>query len=210
MAKGIKSKGLFITFEGSEGVGKSTQIELALRYLQSHKRSVVFLREPGGVKISEAIRDILLDVKSKGMADECEMLLYMAARAQLVKEKIAPALSRGKIVLCDRFLDSTVAYQGYGNGIDLAMIRKVGAFVTQGFLPDLTFVLDIEAKKGLARIKRTKDRIESRALSYHDKVRQGYLAIAKKEPGRVKIVPVDRDPQVIHEDIQKHLDVVLR
>jgi dTMP kinase len=203
-------KSLFITFEGSEGSGKSTQIELALRYLRSRKKKVVFLREPGGVKISESIRNILLDVKNKKMSDECEMLLYMAARGQLVKEKIMPALSEGKIVLCDRYLDSTLAYQGYGNGVDLKIIKAVGDFVTHGLIPDLTFVLDLEAKKGLGRIKRAKDRIELRALSYHERVRQGYLAIAKKEPRRVKIVPVDRDPAMIHEDVKRYLDILLK
>ena len=125
-------KGKFITFEGSEGSGKSTQIELAQQYLESKGEDVLILREPGGVEISERIRDILLDTNTTDMSDECETLLYMAARAQLVKEVIIPALSDGKVILCDRFLDSTVAYQGYGSSVDIEMINNIGKFVTQG------------------------------------------------------------------------------
>ena len=131
-------KGKFITFEGSEGSGKSTQIELVCRYLKRKRRKVLFLREPGATKIGEQIRRILLDVGSAGMSDECETLLYMAARAQLVREKIVPALRKGKVVLCDRFLDSTLAYQGYGNGVDIGWIKKLGRFATGGVTPDLT------------------------------------------------------------------------
>jgi len=132
--------GKFITFEGSEGSGKSTQIDLAKQYLESKGKDVLFVREPGGVKISEAIRNILLDPATKDMSDECETLLYMAARAQLVEEIIIPALNSGKVIVCDRFLDSTVAYQGYGNGVDIEKIKKIGKFVTQGFDPPLNSI----------------------------------------------------------------------
>lgn len=181
-------RGKFITFEGSEGSGKSTQAKLLCRYLKEKHKKVLHIREPGGVIISELIRKILLDVKNKKMTKECEMLLYMAARAQLVEEVIAPALKKGVIVVCDRFLDSTVAYQGYGCGMDIGLIRKVGQFVTRGFNPDLTFLLDVGAKKGLQRAGKFKDRIESRSLGYHNRVRQGYLAIARQESGRVKLI----------------------
>ena len=124
MAVGMKGK--LITFEGSEGSGKSTQIDLIRRYLITRKRTVFFVREPGGVKISEKIRDILLDAGNTAMGDECETLLYMAARAQLVAEAVIPALKKGRVVLCDRFLDSTVAYQGYGSGVDLRFINGAG------------------------------------------------------------------------------------
>ncbi|MDP8213006.1 MAG: dTMP kinase [Candidatus Zapsychrus exili] len=207
MAKAIKGK--FITFEGSEGSGKSTQIKLLQKYLKSHKKSIVFLREPGGAKISEKIRKILLDVNNKEMSDECETLLYMAARAQLVYEKILPALKEGKIVLCDRFLDSTLAYQGYGNGVDISMIKKIGVFATKEVTPDLTFVFDIEAKKGLARINGEKDRIEKREISYHNKVRNGFLDIAHKESKRVKVICSDKAKGDIHTIIVKYIEKLL-
>ncbi len=193
-------KGTFITFEGSEGSGKSTQIKLVRAYLKVKKQPILFVREPGGVKISEKIRNILLDVKSVKMSDECETLLYMAARAQLVEEVIAPALKKGKIVLCDRFLDSTVAYQGYGNGVDVTTIKKIGQFATQGIRPDITFFFDIDAKKGLSRISRKKDRIERRAIPYHSRVRRGYIKIARQEPGRVKLIDGSKSKEEIRSE----------
>ena len=204
-------KGKFITFEGSEGSGKSTQIALIHHYLKKTKKPLLFVREPGGVKISEKIRHILLDVKNKDMAAECETLLYMAARAQLVHEVIAPALKQGKIVLCDRFLDSTVVYQGYGCGVDLKVIKGIGRFATRAVTPDLTFVFDIDTRKGLSRIKRPKDRIERRAVSYHNKVRRGYHDLARKEPKRVKMIQVNRgrSKEDIHEEVRKFVDLLL-
>ena len=202
-------KGRFITFEGSEGSGKSTQIELIRRYLERKGRSVIFVREPGGVVISEKIREILLSIDHKAMSNECETLLYMAARAQLVAEVIAPALKKGKIVLCDRFLDSTIVYQGYGHGIDLKFIKAIGRFATKGINPDLTFIFDIDAKKGLARINRAKDRIEQRTISYHNKVRNGYLAIARQEPRRIKVIRVDKTREEIHLLVRRYVDQLI-
>jgi dTMP kinase len=203
-------KGTFITFEGSEGSGKSTQIELVRRYLKKKRKPVLFVREPGGVTISEKVREILLDVRNVKMGDECETLLYMAARAQLVKEVIVPALNKGQIVLCDRFLDSTLAYQGYGNGVDLAVIRAIGRFATQDIRPDITFFFDIDVRQGLSRINRKKDRIERRAIEYHNKVRRGYLAIARREPGRVKIIDANQSKEDIYKAVQEHVDRLLR
>lgn len=200
-------RGKFITFEGSEGSGKSTQIKLVHAYLRKKKKPILFVREPGGVKISEKIRNILLDVKNTKMGDECETLLYMAARAQLVEEVIVPALKKGKIVLCDRFLDSTVAYQGYGNGVNVEAIKKIGRFAIQRIQPDITFFFDIDAKKGLSRIKgRTKDRIERRAISYHNRVRKGYSQIARKNSGRVKLIDGNKSKEEIYQAVQKHID----
>ena len=204
-----KRKGLFITFEGSEGSGKSTQIKLVRRYLEKKGARVLFLREPGGTKISEKIRRILLDVGSAGMGDECETLLYMAARAQLVKETIAPALKKGMIVLCDRFLDSTLAYQGYGSGVSIEWIKKICGFATRGICPDLTFFFDIDAQEGLKRIQRAKDRIEQRALAYHERVRQGYLKLARREPARIKVIQGSKDKDEIHWIVRKHMDGLL-
>ena len=203
-------RGKLITFEGSDGSGKSTQIQMLRDHLKKKKKPVLFVREPGGVKISETIRSILLDVKNTKMGDECETLLYMAARAQLVEEVVIPALKKGKIVLCDRFLDSTVAYQGYGNGIDVAAIKKIGRFATQDIQPDITFFFDIDVQKGLARIKRKKDRIERRAVSYHNKVCKGYAAIARSEPRRVKLIDASQSKEEIYRIVQAHVDRLLK
>ena len=208
MAMGLK--GTFITFEGSEGSGKSTQAGLVLEYLKAKKLPVMLLREPGGVKIAEAIRQVLLDVANAGMGDECETLLYMAARAQMVKETLEPALAAGKVVLCDRFLDSTVAYQGFGNGVDVKLIRQLGAFATKGIQPDLTLLFDIDPHKGLGRTNANKDRIELRSLDYHNRVREGYLALAKEDPRRVKIVAVDADKDAIFKRVRKHIDGIIK
>ena len=205
----VGMKGKFITFEGAEGSGKSTQSRMAADYLQAQGKKVLFIREPGGVKISEAIRRILLDVESEGMTKECETLLYMAARSQLVAEVIAPALKKGTIVLCDRFLDSTVVYQGYGCGVDIKFIKQVGKFATQGIAPDLTFLFDIETKKGLSRKGAVKDRIEQRSLQYHNRVRQGYLKLAHQEPRRIKKIVVDREREAIFQVVKKHIDQLL-
>ena len=184
-------KGKFITFEGSEGCGKSTQSKLLYEYLKKEGVRAIYLREPGGVKISEKIRDILLDAKNNYMAPECEMLLYMAARAQIVSEVIKPALKQNKIIVCDRFLDSTLVYQGYGLGMDIDFIKRVGCFVTAGLKPDLTIFLDLAVKKGLRYRKSCKDRIERRPFKYHLRVRNGYLKLAKQEPGRIRVVKVE-------------------
>ncbi|VAX35626.1 Thymidylate kinase [hydrothermal vent metagenome] len=203
-------KGVLITFEGSEGSGKSTQIVLIQKYLEKNKKKVLFVREPGGVKISEKIRRILLDVENKKMGDSCETLLYMAARAQLVEEIILPALKKGMIVLSDRFLDSTLAYQGYGNGVDIQLIKNIGKIATQGITPDLTFIFDLDVKEGFARLNRAKDRIEQRTMAYHNRVRQGYLAIASQEPKRVKVIKVNRTKEEIHEDVCQWVEKVLK
>ncbi len=198
-------KGIFITFEGSEGCGKSTQSGLAYNYLKRKNRKVLYLREPGGTAISEKIRNILLDSGNRSMIAECEMLLYMAARAQVVRQVIEPALSRGFIVISDRFLDSTLVYQGYALGMDIGTIRRIGNFVTGGLKPDLTILMDLPAEKGLERCGRRKDRIEERPLAYHRRVRDGYLKLARRDPRRIKIIKVDRDKAVTQENIRKLL-----
>jgi dTMP kinase len=202
-------KGKFITLEGSEGSGKSTQSALILAYLESKKLPVMLLREPGGVEISEKIRKILLDVKNTGLGDEAETLLYMAARAQMVKEVLRPALDRGTIVLCDRFLDSTIAYQGWGNKVDVTAIENIGKFAVGGIQPDLTLLFDIDTKQGLSRTNAKKDRIELRSLAYHQRVRQGYLDLAAKHPKRIKVIPVDAPKEVIFERVKTYIDKVI-
>jgi dTMP kinase len=203
-------KGKFITFEGSEGSGKSTHAKLLADYLQKKRFSVVLLREPGGTRISEQIRKIILDPKNKSMSDICEVLLYTAARIQIVKEVIKPAIEKGRIVICDRFLDSTIVYQGFGGGIDINLIKKLGKFATLGIKPDLTFLLDIETKEGLRRAGKIKDRIELKSLKYHRRVRRGYLMLARREPRRIKVIQVKKNGKKQNQElIRKQIDKLL-
>jgi dTMP kinase len=202
-------KGKFITFEGSEGCGKSTQSRLLYAYLKKKGFGVVYLREPGSSEIGERIRKILLDAKNKDMNQICEMLLYMAARAQVVQDTIKPMLRKGKIVICDRFLDSTVAYQGYGLGIPQDLIRRIAKYVTQGISPDLTIFLDLPVKAGLSYRKFAQDRIEKRSFKYHARVRKGYLSIARKEPQRVKVVRVEKEKNKTQKKIRLLIERLL-
>lgn len=201
-------KGVFITFEGFEGSGKSTQIKLLKDYLKKNKYPVLVLREPGSTRVSEAIRRIILDKNNGFISDKTELLFYLAARAQLVEEKIVPALRNGVIVLCDRFQDATVAYQGYGLGLDRKFINQLGAFVTGGLTADLTVLLDIDVREGLRRAGKNKDRIEQRSFDYHLRVRKGYLKIAQSSPRRVKVVKV-KDIQETHQEIRRLVDKLL-
>ena len=181
-------RGKFITLEGPEGSGKSTQGRLLVAYLKSRGKKAMFLREPGGTRIGEKLRRILLDDSHKSISALCEMLLYMAARAQLVHEVIKPALAKGYFVVCDRFLDSTIVYQGWGLGVDLCLIERLGNFIISEVKPDLTVFLDVGARRGLAACGKKLDRIEQRPLAYHQRVRRGYLRLAAKFPRRIKIV----------------------
>lgn len=200
-------KGYFITFEGAEGSGKSTQIRKAVAFLKKKGRSVVMLREPGGTRISEAIRAILLDKDLKEMDLVTELLLYLAARAQIVHEKIIPALRKGKVVICDRFEDSTRAYQGFGRGLSLAAIEEASRLVRGTLKPDLTFVLDIDIAKGLARGGRH-DRIEREALSFHRRVRRGFLTLAKKEPRRMVVLDTGKPIEWVSGIVRERLERV--
>lgn len=202
--------GKFITFEGSEGCGKSTQSKLLASFLKKNGFSVVHLREPGGTKISEKIRNILLDYKNKSMGANTELLLYMSARAQVVHELIKPALQKGKVVICDRFQDSTLAYQGYGLGMNIDLIKYIGNFVTEGIKPDLTIFMDLPLKDGLKHRQLTKDRIEQRSYAYHLKVRNGYLKLAAIEPKRIKIVKVEEEKALTQQNIRSLAAKLLR
>jgi len=200
-------KGYFITFEGAEGSGKSTQIRNAVAFLKKKGRSVVMLREPGGTRISEAIRNILLDKNLKEMAPVTELLLYLAARAQIVREKILPALKAGKVVISDRFEDSTMAYQGFGRKIPLKAIEEASRLVRGALKPDLTFVLDIDIVKGLARGGRH-DRIEREALSFHRRVRKGFLTLAKKESKRMVVLDTSKPAESVGQKVRERLERV--
>jgi len=178
---------MFITFEGPDGSGKSTQIRLLAERLTAAGQRVLLTREPGGTDISEQIRAVLHDLKNKAMQPRAEILLYSAARAQLVEEKVRPHLAQGGIVLSDRYADSTLAYQGYGHGLDLGALRQITAFATAGLRPDLTLLFDLDAETGLRRRQSSGcewNRLDDYALAFHQRVRAGYLELAQAEPQR--------------------------
>ena len=202
-------KGYFITFEGTEGSGKSTQIRRAALYLKRKGHDVVLFREPGSARISEAIRAVILNKKFKEMAPETELLLYLAARAQIVREKILPALKKGKVVICDRFEDSTLAYQGYGRGMSVAAIREVSKLFVRGNLrPDLVFLLNIDPASGMKRGGRH-DRMERQSLAFHQKVYQGFLDLASKEPKRYRVINARKSIETVAAEVRSALERVL-
>ena len=195
----------FITLEGIDGCGKSTQAKLLAEDLERAGYDVLLLREPGGVTISEKIRELLLDPAHAAMSDTCELLLYEAARAQLVHEVVAPALAQGRIVVCDRFYDSTTAYQGYANGMDLGAVRRANALAVGACHPDLTLVFDIDPAKAAARAAardRAQDRMEAKGLAYQERVAAGFRAIAAAESERVRLVDASRGIDAIHADVR--------
>ncbi len=197
----MKKKSYFISFEGPEGSGKSTQIKRAASFLHRRGFRVLVLREPGGTAVSEAIRSILLNKRFKEMRPETELLLYLAARSQVVRERIVPALQRGVIVICDRYEDSTMAYQGYGRRLSKAWIRSVSRLVRSNVIPKRTFLLDLPAHAGFRRIGR-RDRIERQSMAFHRKVRGGFLDLAKKNPKRFVVLEADKSVNEIAACIQ--------
>ncbi|MDQ7797425.1 MAG: dTMP kinase [Candidatus Edwardsbacteria bacterium] len=202
----IKKTGLFISFEGIEGCGKSTQAKLLESWLKAQGFKVVLTREPGGPSISEKIRRILLDNRNKGMTDLTELLLLQASRVQHLAQVIVPALKAGNVVICDRFADSSTAYQGYGRGMDLKMVNELNQFAVDGFWPQLTLVLDLPVEKGFLRAqgrRRNLDRMETQALKFHKRVRQGFKAIAKSDPQRVKLLDGSQPSEVIHAAVRQ-------
>jgi dTMP kinase len=188
-------KGIFITFEGIEGSGKSSQMAALAESLVRKGWKVLKTREPGGTKLGEKIRNLLLDALHQDMDPKAELLLYLASRVQHLKEIILPALQQGSVVLCDRFSEATLAYQGYGRGLELEKIKSLLRYATDGRKPDLTILLDVEARQGLTRIgtRTSKDRLEREQLEFYDKVRQGYLKLAEMNPRRIIIIDASRD-----------------
>lgn len=198
-------KGLFITFEGNDGSGKTTQILKLRDWFESRGREVVRLREPGGTPIGEKIRALVLDKSNHEMCDVAEMLLYAASRAQLVHEVVKPALARGAIVLCDRFVDSSVAYQGSGRQLGSAVVQDVNRPAVAGCMPNLTFFMDIDADSAMSRRNATgedADRLELQHMDFHRRVYDGYDRLAEEFPDRIRRVRVDRDPELVFEDIR--------
>ena len=183
-------QGKLITFEGCDGCGKSTQLSRLRAYLESLGVPHIFTREPGGGQISEGIREILLRGKNAEMSDECEALLFAASRAQHISDRIAPAMEEGKLVICDRYVDSSFAYQAYARGLGMEFVSKINAFALEKFLPDVTFFIDLSPEEAFARKKGAdeNDRMEQAGLAFHKKVYEGYLAVAKAYPDRVVVV----------------------
>lgn len=196
-------KGILISFEGIEGTGKTIQSRLLYEYLIKKGYEAMLTEEPGGTQIGFKIRDLLLSPENKGMKPITELLLYNASRAQHIKEVILPALSKGTVVITDRFIDSTVVYQGYGRGIDLKLINFIEGIVTEGLRPDITFLLDLDVETGLKRNRgiNKSDRLELEDLEFHRRVRDGYYEIAAKEPERIKLIDASESIEEIHNRI---------
>lgn len=207
----MKKRALFITFEGVEGCGKTTQAELLRRYLEGKGYSTVLTREPGGTPVAEELRGMLLGQKGEGLSPWAELLLYLACRAEVVDGVIRPALERGRIVICDRFSDSTVAYQGYGKGMPLEAIQTLDGWVTGGLKPDVTFLLDIPPEQGIERARKRGDgqnRFEREGMDFHRRVRAGYMELASKE-GRIRVIDGTRGVSSIHRDICGIIDSIM-
>jgi dTMP kinase len=205
------SGGFLITFEGPEGGGKSTQIRLLAKTLREQGHSVIVTREPGGTETAERIREVLLH--SNGLSDRCELLLMLAGRADHVEEQIRPALAEGKIVLCDRFVDSSAAYQGGGRGLNRSLIRTLNTFVCDNIWPDMTFLLDLDPRLGLERVGQGVlefDRIEQAGLAFHRRVRECFLELSEGEPDRFVRVAASRPIEEIQATIQQAVEDLLR
>ncbi|HTY58248.1 MAG TPA: dTMP kinase [Bacteroidota bacterium] len=198
---------MFLTFEGLDASGKTTQAQILVDALRTRGDAVVhFIREPGGTVISERLREILLDRRNLDLSDLAELFLFSASRAQLVREVIAPAIARGETVICDRFYDSTTAYQGYGRGLDLGAIATVNALATAGTVPDLTLLVDVTVDEVIRRKRAAgapADRMEGGGRQLFERVRNGYLAIAREHPDRVRVVDGMRSVDLVAADIRR-------
>lgn len=209
---------MFVTFEGVEGSGKSTQIALTESWLRGLKREVLTTRQPGGCALGLELRRILLDARNTHLDPTAELFMYLADRAQHVAEVIRPALAAGKVVLCDRYHDSTVAYQGYGRGLDVERLIHLGEMATGGLAPDITVILDLSAEEGLARAKgrnkaagacQAEGRFEALTIDFHQRVRDGFLSLAAREPGRFTVADASGVPQAVFERIRAAIEARL-
>lgn len=194
------AKGLFITFEGADGCGKTTQMNLLKDYLKDNGFDIVVTREPGGKGLGENLRKILLNYDGV-VSDRCEAFLYLADRAQNVDITVRPAVEVGKIVLCDRHIDSSVAYQGYGRMQDIEKIKELNHLATGDLKPDLTIVFDIDIETSMKRIGAQKDRMESAGVEFYNRVRNGYLQLAKQEPERIKVIDSTKSIDAVFEQV---------
>lgn len=201
-------RGRFFTFEGIDGCGKTTQLRLFARYLRRRRIPFILTREPGGTELGERIRSIVLRRASTGMDPRTEVLLLFASRAQNVAECIRPALKRGQVVLSDRFTDASLAYQGYGRGLDRHLVRQLHHFACQNLKPDMTFVIDIDPRTSVRRARRRntsarrdEGRFEQETLAFYERVRRGYRALARREPRRVKLIRGEDSVEAVHRQI---------
>lgn len=211
MAKANLKRGIFITFEGPEGCGKSTHSKLIYDYLRKHSYDCIHTREPGGTKAGEKIREILLHSDGIRIADITELFLFEAARSQIVAEIIRPALTKNRIVLCDRFNDATFSYQGYGSGLPLKPIIAMDKVATGGLRPDLTILLDIDTATGLKRAGlKGRDRMERKDAAYHRRVRRGYLKLAKADPARIRVIKVKGTIEQTQSLVRREVELVIR
>ena len=201
-------KGFFITFEGADGCGKTTQSELIQKYLEEKGYEVVWTREPGSPGLGKKIRELLLHYDDD-VAPMCEAFLFLADRAQNVAQTVKPAVDSGKIVLCDRHTDSTIAYQGYGRGEDIKKLAYLNDLATSSVKPDLTFVFDVSTEVAQTRVGSEKDRMESAGMEFHKKVRYGYLELAKQEPERIKVIDANNSIEQVFADTKKALESFL-
>ncbi len=209
--------GVFISVEGPDGAGKTTQLQMLQEKLEEHGLEAVMTREPGGTVIGEQIRKILLDPKFTEMTVICEVLLYSAARAQLVAEVIRPALLSGQVVLCDRFVDSSTVYQGYAGAEDPGRIKEINLWAVGGLLPDRTILLNIDAEAGLDRLRKKRqgsapagDRMEQKALAFHRRVQEGFLQLASQEADRFCIIDAAQDLKAVHRSIWEDVRPLLQ
>ena len=198
-------KGYFITFEGADGCGKTTQSKLVQEYLENSGYEVIWTREPGAKGLGQNIRELLLHYDGE-VAPMCEAFLFLADRAQHIEHLIKPAVNAGKIVICDRHTDSTIAYQGYGRGEDIKQLKYLNSLATGDIKPDLTFVFDVSTEVAQKRVGDEKDRMESAGMEFHKKVRYGYLEIAKQEPDRVKVIDANNGIDKVFEDTKRVLN----
>lgn len=201
-------KGLFITIEGPDGAGKSTQIELLKKYFQEQDKDIVITREPGGTEISEKIRNIILDNKNTAMADTTEALLYAASRAQHVHQKIIPALKEGKVVICDRFVHSSLVYQGIGRGLGVEEVKAINDFAIEGIKPDVTLFFDISPETALKRKTNNNlgDRLENEKVDFHQRVYKGYKSLIEKYPEEFTIINANGTIDEIHKQVIKAIE----
>lgn len=200
------NRGLFITFEGADGCGKTTQLNKIKDFLKNEGFDVVVTREPGALEIGQKIRDILLH-HDGFVSDRCEMFLFLADRSQHVESLIKPSVESGKIVLCDRHTDSTIAYQGYARGQDISLLKNLNDIAVNGLTPDLTLLFDVSAETAQKRVGIEKDRMESMGIEFHQKVRNGYLELQKENPERIKLIDANNSVETVFNDAK---DIVLQ
>lgn len=209
---GERLSGLFITLEGPEGAGKTTQIHRLANYLTENNIPYLSLREPGGTKIGQKVREILLDSSLQEMAVITELLLYSASRAQLVAEKIAPALSQGYVVICDRYIDSTMVYQGFAGELSLSIVEEINRIATQQIMPNRTYLLDLPWETGEERLRsrgKSKDRIEQKAKTFHEQVRKGYQKLAEQNKERIRVIDACQTEEDVFQRIWEDMEKLL-